>query len=295
MVQPEPKGVVIVCPHCGTRYQLSAETIGSGRLVQCAACMQSWQATVPGSSSFTAPAHDDDQLFDADAEAELDANFEAEERRATQIAAVREVPPPIAPPAPASVSPRSRAEDASKRKQQKEYTERRKSMRRKLPIDKFRRTARIAVLVVLLLIIGGGVMMRTEIVRLVPDMAGFYQVLGLGVNVIGLEFRNVRTTRALRDGVEQLSVEARIVGVSPRQVVVPPVIVTLLDANGAPVYEWSVTPNARDLEAGEAVDFDTVLSDPPEGAETVRLTFTNGRARTETPIALSAEPLETTP
>ena len=295
MVQPEPKGVVIVCPHCGTRYQLSAETIGSGRLVQCAACMQSWQATVPGSVSFTPPLHDEDQLFDADAEAELDANFEVEERRATQIAPVRDAPPaPRAPPAPPSVAPRGTGADAGRRQQQKDYTERRKSVRRTLPVHRFRRIARLVGIAVLVLIIGGGVVMRTEIVRLVPDLAGFYQVLGLGVNVIGLEFRNVRTQRALRDGVEQLSVEARIVGVSPRRVVVPPVVVTLLDAGGQSVYEWSVTPSARDLEAGEAVDFATTLTDPPDGAETVRLTFTNGRARTEQPIALSAEPLEST-
>ena len=70
------------------------------------------------------------------------------------------------------------------------------------------------------------------------------------MNVIGLEFRNVRTLRALRDGVEVLTVDARIVGVSPRRVIVPPVVVTLLDADGRPVYEWSVTPDARDLEAG---------------------------------------------
>ena len=91
-----------------------------------------------------------------------------------------------------------------------------------------------------------------------------------------------------------LTVNARIVGVSPRRVIVPPVVVTLLDADGRPVYEWSVTPDARDLEAGEASTSTRRLTDPPEGAETVRLTFTNGRARTETPIALSAEPLETT-
>ena len=133
MVQPELKAVVIVCPHCGTRYQLSAETIGSGRLVQCASCLQSWQATMPGSVSYTPPPPEDDALFDADAEAELDANFEAEERRATQISAVRTVPatvPPPAPPAPAALA--RAVESPANRQQQKEYTQRRKSMRRTL-------------------------------------------------------------------------------------------------------------------------------------------------------------------
>jgi predicted Zn finger-like uncharacterized protein len=299
MVQPEPKSVVIVCPHCGTRYQLSAEAIGSGRLVQCASCMQSWQATLPGATSFTPPAPEDDRMFDEDAEAELDARFETEERRVNQIVPVRDVPPAPSeatpPPQVVASKPvaREAANDPATRQQQKEYTQRRKSMSRRLPIDKFRRIARLFGILILIAIVGGGVAFRTEIVRQVPDLAGLYQVLGLGVNVIGLEFRDMRTTRSLRDGVEVLSVEARIVGVSSRRVVVPPVVVTLLDANGRSVYEWSVTPDARDLEAGEAVAFDTSLTDPPEGADTVRLTFTNGRARTETPIAQSAEPLET--
>lgn len=290
MVQPDPKGIVIVCPHCGTRYEVSAETIGSGRLVQCASCLKSWTATVPGSMSYTPPPLENDQLFDDMAEAELDANFEAEERRATQIAVV-----PAHVPLPAPVqAPRPAAEAAAAQRQQKAYTERRKSMRRALPIDRFRRAARLIGILALVGIIGGGIALRTEIVRQVPDLAGFYQVLGLGVNVIGLEFRNVRTLRTLRDGDEVLTVDARIVGVSSRRMLVPPVVVTLVDANEHPVYEWSVTPDARDLEAGEAVSFSTSLTDPPEGAETVRLTFTNGRARTDTPIARSAEPLETT-
>ena len=294
MVQPELKAVVIVCPHCGTRYELSAETIGSGRLVQCASCLQSWQATMPDSVSYTPPP-EDDALFDADAEAELDANFEAEQRRAAQISAVRTLPATVPPPTPPASAALARVvESPANRQQQEEYTQRRKSMRRTLPLGRFRRVARLAGLLLLALIVGGGVAFRTEIVRQVPDLAGFYQVLGLGVNVIGLEFRNMRTLKALRDGVEVVTVNARIVGVSPRRVIVPPVVVTLLDADGRPVYEWSVTPDARDLEAGEAVDFETTLTDPPEGASTVRLTFTNGRARTETPIALSAEPLETT-
>ena len=38
-----------------------------------------------------------------------------------------------------------------------------------------------------------GCCFRTEIVRLVPDMAGVYSALGLGVNVVGLEFSDVST------------------------------------------------------------------------------------------------------
>lgn len=291
MVQAELKGVVIVCPHCGTRYQLSAETIGGGRLVQCASCQRSWHARVPGGVSFPPfTAEQTDTLFSEDAEAELDETFEAEQRKASEpwLRVVASADAPLGHVAEAApVTPVSPPDEPTT-EQKKTLSKRRLSMRRSLPMNRVRRVVRIGGLLVLAGVIGGGIAFRTEIVRQVPDLAGLYEAVGLGVNVIGLEFRDVRTLRAMRDGEEILSVQARIVGVWPRRVVVPPVVVTLLDDAGRPLYEWSVTPVARDLQAGEAVSLQTSLTAPPASADTVRLTFTNGRARAETPIALPA-------
>ena len=45
MAAPQLNNVVIVCPHCATRYQVPADTVGSkGRQVQCAHCGKTWQA-----------------------------------------------------------------------------------------------------------------------------------------------------------------------------------------------------------------------------------------------------------
>ena len=36
--------MIITCPHCQTKYQVTYEAIGSaGRKVQCAHCQQAWQ------------------------------------------------------------------------------------------------------------------------------------------------------------------------------------------------------------------------------------------------------------
>ena len=41
----QPATVVIACPHCGTRYQVPPETLGSrGRQVSCAHCGKAWLA-----------------------------------------------------------------------------------------------------------------------------------------------------------------------------------------------------------------------------------------------------------
>ena len=74
---------------------------------------------------------------------------------------------------------------------------------------------------------------RVQVVQRYPAMAGVYEAVGLGVNVIGLDFSNVTTLRTLRDGKEVLIVSAQIVGLMPEPVPVPAVVVTLIDSQGA--------------------------------------------------------------
>ena len=108
-------------------------------------------------------------------------------------------------------------------------------------------------------------------------MAGFYSAIGLGVNVVGLEFSEVSTLMSRRGDSEVISVTATIRGVEARRVVVPPVVVSLLDAKGASLYQWSVMPPAPDVEPGEAVAFSAELASPPKGATQLRLGFAPGR------------------
>jgi hypothetical protein len=131
----------------------------------------------------------------------------------------------------------------------------------------------------------GAVALLTEIVRQFPDLAGAYEALGLVVNIVGLEFRDVTTLVTLRGGQNVMRVDGRIYSVAVRDVAVPPIVVTLLDAAGMKLYEWSVLAQARDLEPGEVVDFSTQLTSPPQGAARVRLSFTDSRTRSEIPVA----------
>ena len=304
MRSPLPAMTVIVCPHCGTRYQVPAETLGpQGREVQCAHCAKSWLA-IPESAAApapAAPARDPDQMFDERTERDLDAAFVAEaqavlaetrarSRRPRRRASIEEIKAAIAPSPRPPESPRVDAR--IKRLRDKAFARRQSSMTAKLPLARIRRVARRVTLGVLFALIGGGVAFRTEIVRHLPDLAGVYAAMGMEVNTVGLEFRDVHTLLTQRRGASLIEVDARIYGVAPRTVVVPPVVVTLLDAQGASLYEWSVTPEAPDLEPGEVVDFTSQLSSPPAGATRVRLTFSGGRAQSETPIASPIQPQE---
>lgn len=310
MVSAQPAQVVIECPHCGMRYQLPPEAIGpKGREVACADCGKTWHAT-----AMVPPKADEaDRMFEPEEEDALDAAFAAEERT---VVAPPPAPPPPAPvvppssPAPrepeaermrsiaeikAAIAPKPKAieakvDTAGQKRRQKEFDKRQVARSRQSPLAKVRRVARIAGMSALIGLIVCGVAFRTDVVRQFPDLAGAYEALGLGVNVIGLEFRDVRTLMTLRNGNREIQVDARIFSVAGQPITVPPVVVTLLDENNRALYEWSVAPDARMLNSGEVVDFTTRLSAPPLAASRVRLTFTDGKGRAESPLDQAATP-----
>jgi predicted Zn finger-like uncharacterized protein len=316
MAAPQSKTVVIVCPHCATRYQVPAETVGSkGRQVQCAHCGRAWQAFAekvieprapkpapPPTVVARTPAKDPDQMFDAAAEAELDAEFEAEQKAAAeppppepaaeQMRSIEEIKAAIAPKAPDPIAVTKPADAQADKKRQKAFDERQHMLTRQLPLARVRRMLRLTGLVTLALLIGCGFSFRTDIVRMFPDLAGTYEALGLGVNVVGLEFRDVKTLLALRRGADVMQVDARIYSVAPGPVEVPPVVVTLLSDDEQALYEWSVAPSVPTLAPGEVVDFSTQVTAPPAGATKVRLTFASGRVQVQSPIVAEPVPEE---
>lgn len=259
--------MIITCPHCQTKYQVTYEAIGSvSRKVQCAQCQQAWEQRAPARPS-SAP--DDGNQFDALAEDAMDELLASEaESATTEDEPAREV-------APQSTA-NKKLDPAMLRRQQKAFTRRRSAMEAELPLARLRRTLRILGFLSLGVVLVVGYFGRVQVVERFPEMAGAYAAVGLGVNVVGLDFTNVTTMRTKRDGSDVLHVSAQIVGLMPDPVKVPAVVVTLLDANGRSIYEWSVTPSVRDLMAGERSTFDTQLTLPPGDAARVRLSFAGG-------------------
>ena len=365
----EPAPVVIACPNCGMRYQVSYATIGpKGRSVQCAHCGKSWHARAepppppppPEPPQVVEPPVRALELADKDfgalAEEMLDEKFVIEEQRhrarreaaakaeadaklartqgkkdaAAAAAAAAEaasqaeaeasaaaigratagtidggapegdgaersddhqrtlddIKAAIAPKAKTAAPP-EKLDPAARKRQQQEFSRRQRSMASRLPAARIRRAARIAAGLVIVLVVGGGTVFRTLIVQQFPQLAGLYAAVGLGVNVIGLEFHDVTTLQSLRDGDEVLTVSGRISSAANQEEDVPQVIVTLLGKDGMALYEWSMTPKATSLEPGESIAFDTQLSKPPAGATGVKLTFANGRTQSgpaESPV-----------
>ncbi|MBN9315147.1 MAG: zinc-ribbon domain-containing protein [Devosia sp.] len=306
----QPATVVIACPHCGTRYQVPPETLGArGRRVSCAHCSKDWLAEVPTRA-------DEDRLFAPGEEEALDRQFDAlgqasggtelpesirrmaaggEPPPSEVVRSIAEIKAAIAPrvaeaPGPA---PAERAPTAAEKAARGKLDKRQRAIGEALPAARLLRGIRLAAVLLLLAVVAGGYWFRTEIVRLVPDMAGVYSALGLGVNVVGLEFSDVSTVMTRRGDDSVLSVIARIRTVEPRRVAVPPVVVTLLDAQGTAVYQWSVAPAAGDIAPGEALDFTAELAAPPATATRLKLGFAGARPRTD--IAPAALPVAAPP
>lgn len=293
--------MIITCPHCQTKYQVAYEAIGSaGRKVQCAHCHQAWDQR-PGSFKRPAPAAgqpEADRLFTSMAEDALDEAMLSEEHA---MIAEKTKFAPAASPAGKDGAPREPVETPSLRapnaaevkKRQADFSKRQSAMISRLPLARLRRAARIAGMVTLASLAVTAYFGRVDLVRHYPDLAGLYDAVGLGVNVVGLDFSNLETLKTLSGGNDILVVSAQIVGLSREPIGVPPVVVSLLDGEGKAVYEWSVTPRVRDLMAGERATFDTRLSLPPSEAARVRLSFArsngpqaerNGSGRTAPPV-----------
>lgn len=257
--------MIITCPNCQSQYEVAAQALGErGRKVECAACHANWKALpIPE----TAPA---DRIFSAAEEDELDAAFEHE---AAKVAGLPEPEHPQISAEPSPVVHATPEEEARLNRQRKALEKRQQVLKRNLPQARLRRAWRMALAVVLMTLIGGGVYLRQPIVRAVPDLAGIYAAIGLPVNVIGLEFADVKTLRSMRDGAQVLMITANLVNVSDQQVPVPPVVVSLLDADGAVLFEWSVVPLVQVLQADDWTEFSTQLTSPPADAADLHLSF----------------------
>jgi predicted Zn finger-like uncharacterized protein len=267
--------MIITCPHCQTRYQVTYEAIGStGRKVQCAHCQQAWSQKPLDPDAFD----DGDPLVRNVAEDALDDAMVTEERRvAAELAAqAARIEAPLDADDEAETKDMPKLDPALIRKRQRAFLRRQNAMVAKLPMARLRRVARVAGAVVLVGLLAGGYFGRVQVVEQFPAMAGVYAAVGLPVNVIGLEFDRLSTLRTLREGKEVLVVSAQIVGLQKAPVVVPAVVVTLIDGAGNGIYEWSVTPDVRDMMAGERATFETQLPLPPLDAVSVRLSFTGG-------------------
>jgi predicted Zn finger-like uncharacterized protein len=132
----------------------------------------------------------------------------------------------------------------------------------------------ILVLVILDSIIIGW---RTDFVRAMPQTASFYGLMGLSVNLRGLNFEDVKTATEQHEGVPILMVAGNIVNTSNKVVDVPRLKFAVRNAAREEIYSWTAVPPRSTLPPGEAVSFRARLASPPPDVHDVLVRFLNRR------------------
>lgn len=290
--------MLIVCPSCATSYQVSAASLGgSGRSVRCAKCRTVWFATPTNTIEAAASARpeprvaaaepppappepapptaaDSDPWAEAFAEAAADQPAEASPDETATMASMDSpplvpAPDPLAddalPERPRSAIPPEDIESFAARSEPP-------AKPRRLAIRSPRLMALIAALAVVELAL---VLWRADVVALWPQTASFYRAIGLTVNLRGLAFVKVGSSKTLHDGITLLAVEGSIVNTAPRTVEVPRLRYAVRDAQGHELYAWTSLPSRPVLAPGEALPFHSRLASPPPASHDVAVRFFN--------------------
>jgi hypothetical protein len=88
------------------------------------------------------------------------------------------------------------------------------------------------------------------VVRLVPQAAAFYKMVGLEVNVRGPRFKDVKITTETMEGKPVLVIEGVIVGLARKPVELPRLRFSVRDAQGAEIYAWNALLEQAVLNPG---------------------------------------------
>ncbi len=283
----------IVCPHCTTSYAIKLGSLGAnGRTVRCSRCKETWvayaedaieEASVP---AMAAASRGNDQ---SDLAAEW--NSYAEDDGAADTPVVDS--PSIASDWPAedakeiedewSAAARSAEEDVAGARHQSWFRSlfHRRGARVSRPVaataprkSYLGLPAACAAMGALVLAL---VIWRGDMVRLLPQTAAFYKMVGFEVNLRGLAFRDVKLSSETVEGKQVLVIEGVIVGQGKKPLDIPRLRFAVRDAQGAEIYAWNTVLEQTVLQPGERAFFRSRLASPPPEGRNIDVRFFNRR------------------
>lgn len=275
----------IVCPHCTTSYAVDAATFGSaGRTVRCARCKETWLAFPEETPAPLAMSADADGGSDWD--------------EPPPEAATEEDMPVVDSPSISSELPA--VEDAEwttlARHEVDDILEgpRTRSLMDRLgltalslgPLARARTLHHLAAkppvsLPVVCAAMGalaiGLIFWRADVVRLMPQTAAFFRMVGLGVNLRGLAFEDVKVSTEIVENKPVLVIEGTIVDVAKKTIEVPRLRFLVRDGHGTEIYAWNAVLEQPVLRPGEKAWFKSRLASPPADGREIVVRFFNRR------------------
>jgi predicted Zn finger-like uncharacterized protein len=116
---------------------------------------------------------------------------------------------------------------------------------------------------------------RADIVKLVPQTANFYRLVGLDVNLRGLAFKDVKVTTETVEGKPVLVIEGTIISETRKSTDVPRLRFSVRDAQGAEIYAWNSVLEQTVLKPGDRAPFKSRLASPPAEGRSIDIRFFN--------------------
>jgi predicted Zn finger-like uncharacterized protein len=283
----------IICPHCTTSYAIDLATLGAaGRTVRCSRCKEVWLARPGDATEIAAPAMATAgaENAEADAAAEWEALAREDDSGAQQIPVVDSPSISADWPVEAAASEAPSADWASIARDEAHDIDtsppRRVAWLRKiLPLapSVLNRAAgkplvsQPVVCAAMGALVLALVIWRVDVVRLLPQTATFYKLIGLEVNVRGLMFKDVNITSETVEGKPVLVIEGVIVGEARKPVELPRLRFSVRDAQGAEIYAWNTVLEQTVLKPGEKAWFKSRLASPPPEGRHIDVRFFSKR------------------
>ena len=268
----------IICPHCTTTYAIDLSTLGAaGRTVRCSRCKEVWLARPEDAVHIEAltPA-----MADADDPAPNPAPAAARRNEPAGGEIERYETPVVESPSISAEWPADGEVQPNRRDEAKAARPPRRSLLSRLtPSSSFGFPAvslatvctAMGALAVALLV------WRNDVVRLLPQTAAFYNMVGLEVNLRGLSFKDVKVSSENVEGKQVLVIEGVIVGQAKKPVELPRLRFSVRDAQGAEIYAWNAVLEQAVLKPGEKAWFKSRLASPPPEGRNIDVRFFNKR------------------
>ena len=282
----------IICPHCTTSYAIDLATLGvAGRTVRCSRCKEVWLARLQDAAAVMAAAPAMAEAGGQDAAAEWDALAREDDSQGQETPVVDS--PSISGDWPTAADGEGSAEAAeSDRPSIARHDGQDPGAARSHRLPWFRKLLRppallrapgkplvslptacaaMGALVLALMI------WRVDVVRLLPQTAAFYKMVGLEVNLRGLMFKDVKITTETVEGKPVLAIEGVITGEARKPVELPRLRFSVRDAQGAEIYAWNTVLEQPTLKPGEKAWFKSRLASPPPEGRNIDVRFFSKR------------------
>jgi predicted Zn finger-like uncharacterized protein len=280
----------IVCPHCTTSYAVDAANFtDAGRRVRCARCGEVWLAkpqeematAMPAAAqdgatqSMSAPSSEAGFGSDATSDGDDWQNHDAPHVESPSISADWPEPQAAEPANGTDAGWPAEAQQDAAEAHEAETTEADEPSRKsslKMPGNWAVRLPTASALPTLCVALGAItfalIAWRSEVVRLLPQTAAFFQMTGLGVNLRGLAIEDVKVSSEMVDNKPVLLIEGAIADVAHKTTEIPRLRFIVRNAKGADIYAWNTVLEQPVLHPGEKALFKTRLASPPaEGRE----------------------------